>query len=62
MISYTELHGEWGQVKPISAYDDNPVFNDFDAARFVGVTADCLKKWRQRQESPDRRVKDGNRK
>ena len=41
------------EPRPISAYDDNPVFNENSAARLVGVTADCLKKWRQREEGPD---------
>jgi len=38
------------EPKPISAYDDNPVFDEAGAARFVGVTADCLKKWRHRKQ------------
>jgi hypothetical protein len=38
---------------PVSAYDDNPVFDEYCAARFVGVSADCLKKWRQRNKGPD---------
>ena len=41
------------EPRPISAYDDNPVFNEIGAARLIGVTADCLKKWRQRKEGPD---------
>ena len=41
------------EPKPISAYDDNPVFNELGAAQLVGVTADCLKKWRQRKQGPD---------
>jgi len=41
------------EPKPISAYDDNPVFDEMSAARFVGETADCLKKWRQRKQGPD---------
>jgi hypothetical protein len=39
--------------QPLSAYDDNPVFDEASAARFIGVTADCLKKWRQRKQGPD---------
>jgi hypothetical protein len=31
---------------PLSAYDDNPVLDQIGAARFVGITAECLKKWR----------------
>lgn len=41
------------EPKPLSAYDDNPVFDELSAARFVGVSADCLKKWRQRKQGPD---------
>jgi hypothetical protein len=41
------------EPKPLSVYDDNPVFEQFSAARLVGVTADCLKKWRQRGQGPD---------
>jgi hypothetical protein len=41
------------QPRPVSAYDDNPVFNEINAARLIGVTADCLKKWRQRKQGPD---------
>jgi hypothetical protein len=29
------------------------VFNENGAARLIGVTADCLKKWRQRKQGPD---------
>jgi len=38
---------------PLSAYDDNPVFDEVSAARFVGVSADTLKKWRHRKQGPD---------
>jgi hypothetical protein len=38
---------------PISAFDDNPVFNEFGAAKIVGVSAEVLKKWRQRNMGPD---------
>ena len=41
------------ELPPTSANDDNPVFDEHSAARFVGVTADCLKKWRQRKQGPD---------
>ena len=41
------------EPQPLSAYDDNPVFDEISAARFVGVSADCLKKWRQRKQGPD---------
>jgi hypothetical protein len=38
---------------PLLAYDDNPVFNQYGAAEILGVTAQCLKKWRQRNQGPD---------
>lgn len=41
------------ECQPLSAYDDNPVFDEICAARFVGVSADCMKKWRQRKQGPD---------
>jgi hypothetical protein len=39
--------------QPLSVYDDNPVLDERSAAFIVGVTADCLKKWRQRNKGPD---------
>jgi hypothetical protein len=39
--------------KPISAYDDNPVTDERGAAIIVGVSAEQLKKWRQRGRGPD---------
>jgi len=41
------------EPRPLSAYDDNPVLDEISAARVVGVSADCLKKWRQRKQGPD---------
>jgi len=41
------------EPKPLSAYDDNPVLNEQGAAFVVGVSADLLKKWRQRKQGPD---------
>jgi len=41
------------EPKPLSAYDENPVFDEITAARFLGLTAGCLKKWRQRRQGPD---------
>ncbi len=41
------------EVKPLSAYDDNPVLNERGAAFVVGVSPDLLKKWRQRNQGPD---------
>jgi len=41
------------EPRPLSDYDDNPVFDEITAARFLGLTAACLKKWRQRRQGPD---------
>lgn len=38
---------------PLSVFDDNPVFNEFGAAKLVGVSAEVLKNWRQRNMGPD---------
>ena len=37
---------------PISAFDDNPAFNEVAAAQILGVSADLLKKWRKRDVGP----------
>lgn len=37
---------------PLSAINDDPVFEMCDAATILGVKIDCLKKWRQRDEGP----------
>ena len=39
--------------RPLLAYDDNPVFNEASAATFLGISAECIKKWRQRNQGPD---------
>jgi hypothetical protein len=39
--------------RPILAYDDNPVFNEASAATFLGISAERIKKWRQRNQGPD---------
>jgi hypothetical protein len=39
--------------RPLLAYDDNPVFNEASAARFLNISAECIKKWRQRNQGPD---------
>jgi hypothetical protein len=49
-VSATLLQAE---PKPLSVYDDNPVFDQISAAHFIGVTTECLKKWRQRGQGPD---------
>jgi hypothetical protein len=41
------------EPRPVWACDGNPVFNEESAARLVGVSKDCLKKWRQRNKGPD---------
>ncbi len=37
---------------PLSAFNDDPLFKTRDAAVILGLTEDCLKKWRQRDEGP----------
>lgn len=37
----------------LSTFDDNPVVNEHGAARILGVSAELLKKWRQRNMGPD---------
>jgi len=51
----TELPGRYLTLEqpPISAFDDNPVFNEIGAALFLGVSDETLKKWRQRKMGPD---------
>jgi hypothetical protein len=41
------------EPKPLSKCDDNPVLNEQGAAFVLGVSADLLKKWRQRAQGPD---------
>jgi len=41
------------ESKPLSACDDNPVLNEQGAAFILGVSAELLKKWRQRMQGPD---------
>lgn len=41
------------EPRPVWACDDNPVFNEAGAARLVGISQECLKKWRQRNKGPD---------
>lgn len=41
------------ESEPISAIDDNPLFCTGGASRILGVSEDCLKKWRQRDQGPD---------
>jgi hypothetical protein len=38
---------------PLSAIDDDPVFAEGAAGKIVGVSAESLKKWRQRGKGPD---------
>jgi len=47
--SYMDLEAR----KPLIVIDDNPVFDVNAAGRILGVTSECLKKWRQRNRGPD---------
>ena len=38
---------------PISAFNDNPVFDERGAAQILRLSPDQLKKWRQRNMGPD---------
>jgi hypothetical protein len=51
----TELPSTYLKLEqpPLSAFDDNPVFDEFCAARFLGLSTETLKKWRQRNFGPD---------
>jgi len=40
-------------AKPLAVINDDPVVSPVAAASILGVTADCLKKWRQRNQGPD---------
>jgi hypothetical protein len=37
---------------PVSSINDDPVFDEHDAAEILGVKPDILKKWRHRNEGP----------
>jgi hypothetical protein len=39
--------------QPLSAINDDPVFDTHAAAVLLGVTYECLRKWRQRNQGPD---------
>jgi len=45
---YTKLE----PAKPLSAFNDDPIFNPRAAGRILGVSVECLKKWRQRKFGP----------
>ena len=47
--SYTELEPR----PPLSAINDDPVFNTRDAAEILGVSYEAMKKWRERDRGPD---------
>ncbi len=47
-IKYLEV-----ESRPVWACNDNPVFNENGAAKLLGVSAELLKKWRQRKQGPD---------
>ncbi|WP_162601848.1 hypothetical protein [Occallatibacter savannae] len=38
--------------RPLSLINDDPVFDDYDAADFLGVSRGQMKKWRQRDRGP----------
>ena len=38
---------------PVSAFDDNPVFDEASAATILGLSRDLLKKWRNRDIGPN---------
>ena len=38
--------------RPLSLVNDDPVFDDYDAAILLGVTRGQMKKWRQRGRGP----------
>ena len=38
---------------PLSAVNDDPVFDDRSASTILGVTVAAMKKWRQRHQGPD---------
>jgi hypothetical protein len=48
-----ERYSRLEPTRPMIAIDDDPVFNAFAARRILGVTDECLKKWRQRNQGPD---------
>jgi hypothetical protein len=39
--------------QPLSAINDDPVFAEDAAGTIIGVSAECMKKWRQRGQGPD---------
>lgn len=41
------------EPRPQPVFDDNPVLDERSAAFLLGVSADCLKKWRRRHQGPD---------
>jgi hypothetical protein len=45
---YTKLE----PAKPLSAFNDDPLFNPKAAARILAVSVESLKKWRQRKRGP----------
>jgi hypothetical protein len=40
------------ELRPLEVYIDNPALTENGAAAFLGLTSDCLKKWRQRGRGP----------
>lgn len=46
---YTQLEPR----RPLSAYNDDPLFDTADAAKLLGISEELLKKWRMRRQGPD---------
>ena len=51
----TQIPDEYPSVesRALSAFDDNPLFGTCEAAEFLAVGVDLLKKWRRRNQGPD---------
>jgi hypothetical protein len=51
----TQIPEEYLSVesRALSTFDDNPLFGTNGAAKILGLTVECLKKWRQRNQGPD---------
>jgi hypothetical protein len=51
----TQMPAEYPSVesRALSTFDDNPLFGTCEAAEFLAVGVDLLKKWRRRNQGPD---------
>jgi hypothetical protein len=54
-VKRTEVPGTYLKIDqpPLSAFDDNPVFDEISAGVILGISPETLKKWRQRHHGPD---------